>query len=420
MKRFSSLLLIIFVPSLIIAQTKAVRPSPSLVFTHAADKISKEKLDSQNKKRTYYLFVPDSVKAGAPAAAAAAPLVVLLHGSGRDGLSLAEKWAEIARREGFILAAPDAGNSQVWRIPEDGPDFIHELVETLTAKYPINPRRVYLFGHSAGAVFALNLSMLESEYFAATAVHAGSWREEREFSYMEHAERKTPVAIFVGDRDALFPVSSVKATEAALKGRGFPIEVTIIKGHDHWYYDRAPEINRNAWDFLKSHALGEDPKYKEYNRPGRTDDVNAAIREMNVLRAKAGDSMRRFHAKEVELNKINFAQERMAVAEIARAQIVLLGETAQALREALVKTEELGKLKLGGSYPQYFSLVAQIDRKRVEAIEAMRERAELLLSDEPVNSITAKRNEAANRAERLNQEADELEQKAERIRAGQQ
>lgn len=378
----------------------------------AADKISKEQLASQNKKRTYYLFVPDSVKADAP-------LIVLLHGSGRNGLSLVEKWKEIAVREGLIIVGPDASDSQVWRIPEDGPAFIHDLVESLKNRYSVNARRVYLFGHSAGGVFALKLAMLESEYFAATAVHAGSWREQKEFAVMENAQRKTPLAIFVGDRDEFFPLSSVRATEDALKGRGFPVEVTVMKGHDHWYYDLAPEINRNAWDFLKKHALVEDPRYTEYNRTGVTEEINALVREINTLRGKAEELTRRFYAKEEELNRIYSAGDRAAVALIARAQIALLNESANVLREASLKTERISKLKLGGTYPQYFSLVAQVDLKRIEAFAAMRERAELLLGDEPSNILTTKRNEAANRAERLNKEAEELEQQAARLRGGQ-
>src|SRR5262245_44355657 len=224
----------------------------------AADEISKETLDSQGKKRTYYLLAPDSAKA-----ASSVPLIVLLHGSGRNGLSLMEKWKDLASKEGVIIAGPDASDPQGWRVPEDGPAFIHELVEALKTKYPINPRRVYLFGHSAGAVYALNLSMLESEYFAATAIHAGSWRDQHGPTLMDYAKRKIPMAIFVGDRDAYFPLSSVKATEAALKERGFTLELTVMKGHDHWYYDLAPEINRKAWEFLKRHELKEDPRYDE-------------------------------------------------------------------------------------------------------------------------------------------------------------
>jgi predicted esterase len=386
----------------------------------AADRITKETLESQGKKRTYYLMVPDSAKSSA-----SVPLIVLLHGSGRNGLSLMEKWKELASREGIIIAGPDSRDSQGWQIPGDGPGFIHELVETLRAKHPINPRRVYLFGHSAGAVFALNLSMMESEYFAATAVHAGSWRTQTELSARDYAKRKTPLAIIVGDKDAFFPLPSVKATEAALKERGFSVEVKVMKGHDHWYYDLAPQINRDAWEFLKQRELNEDPRYEAYDQTlepkgvNEARGVNEAANEINTLRAKANESTLRFYAKEAELSEKDYDKEKAAVVTIARDQIEALKAGASALRDAALKAERLSKLKLGGDYPQYYSLVAQMELKRAETLEVMRERAELLLSDEPADAITIKRNEAIVRMERLKKEAEELEQKAERIRAGQ-
>jgi predicted esterase len=385
----------------------------------AADRITKEALESQGKKRAYYLMVPDSAKSSA-----SAPLIVLLHGSGRNGLSLMEKWKEIASREGVIIAGPDSRDTQGWQIPGDGPGFIHDLVEALRAKYQINPRRIYLFGHSAGAVFALNLSMMESEFFAATAVHAGSWRTERELSVRDYARRKTPLAIIVGDRDTFFPLPSVKATEAALKERGFAIEVKVMKGHDHWYYDLAPQINRDAWDFLKRHELNEDPRYETYDHSlepkgvKEVRDVNQAASEINALREKANESTRRFYAKEAELSGKDYVKEKAAVAAIAREQIETLKAGASALRDAALKAERLSKLNLGGDYPKYYSLVAQMELKRSEVLEAMRERAEFLLADETADTITIKRNEAVVRAEKLKKEAQELEQKAERIRAG--
>ena len=397
---------------------------PMLLFhARAADKISQEKLDSQGKKRTYYLMVPDSAKA-----AASVPLIVLLHGSGRNGLSLMEKWKELASREGIIIAGPDARDKVGWQIPGDGPEFIHDLVKALRAKYPINPRRIYLFGHSAGAVFALNLSMMESEYFAATAVHAGSWRTEKEPAVMDYARRKTPMAIIVGDRDAFFPLQSVKVTEAALKGRGFTIEVTVMKGHDHWYYDLAPQINRNAWDFLKQHELNEDPRYVAYDftqeskgEKGATvtaDEFNQVATELHMLNEKANESMQRFYAQERELSGKDYTKEKAAVVEIAQEQVELLKEGVSALRDAAMKAELLSKSKLGGN-SQYYSLISQAQLKRVGLFEAMRERAELYLSDNPLDTIITKRNELAGRMENLNKEIDELEQRANRVRAGQ-
>ena len=227
-------------------------------YTVSSEEIVKELITSQGKKRAYYLFVPEKLNAATPA-----PLIVLLHGSGRNGLSLVEKWKDLAKKEKVILVGPDSLDSRGWRIPEDGPDFLQELIEALKAKYPINARRVYLFGHSAGAIQSLNLSLLESEYFAATAIHAGALNTEA-YPLIERAKRKIPIAIFVGTNDALFPLSVVRATRDALNTRGFSSELTEIKGHTHWYYDSAPEINRSAWDFLKKYELVGDPNYEKY------------------------------------------------------------------------------------------------------------------------------------------------------------
>lgn len=223
-----------------------------------AQEIGKKSILSGGKERTYYLFVPDKIKPNTPA-----PLVILLHGSGRNGLSLVEKWKDAAKSEGIIIAGPDSLDRKGWNIPGDGPDFIYELVENLKTKYPINARRVYLFGHSAGAIQALYLSLLESEYFAATAVHAGALGKE-DSSYIERAQRKIPIAIFVGTNDPFFPLPAVRATRDALNVRGFNSELTEIKGHTHAYYDRAAEINRSVWEFLKKHQLVGDPKYQKY------------------------------------------------------------------------------------------------------------------------------------------------------------
>lgn len=187
----------------------------------------------------------------------------MLHGSGRNGLSLVEKWKELASKEGIILVGPDSLNSDVWAMPADGPDFLHELVESLRSKYPINGRRMYLFGHSAGAGFAIYMSLLESKYFAATAIHAGAL-SEREYRLIDFAERKIPIAIFVGTNDAFFPLPVVRATRDVLNGRGFSVELTEISRHNHNYYVRASEINRLAWEFLRKHELSEEPQYKKY------------------------------------------------------------------------------------------------------------------------------------------------------------
>jgi poly(3-hydroxybutyrate) depolymerase len=225
----------------------------------AKDDIIKELITSQGKTRAYYLYVPSTLKAGTPA-----PLIVTLHGSNRTGVTLVEKWKDLAKKEGIILAGPDASNLRGWGSPQDGPDFLRDLVEELKTKYPVNPKRVYLFGHSAGASFALQISLMESEYFAGTAIHAGALMKD-DAELIDMAKRKIPISIQVGDSDEYFPVTIVRATRDALKNAGFSVDLVEIPNHDHWYYDQASKFNQTAWDFLRKIELNAEPKYQKYN-----------------------------------------------------------------------------------------------------------------------------------------------------------
>src|SRR5207247_2377500 len=154
-----------------------------------SEKTLKQSLVSGGVARTYYLLVPEKAIPGP------APLLILLHGSGRNGLSLVERWDSLAKKEGILLAGPDALDRSAWQIPADAPDFIHDVVEAVREKYPVDARRIYLFGHSAGAGEGLCLALLESEYFAAVAVHAGALTES-DYAFADLAKRKTPIAMW--------------------------------------------------------------------------------------------------------------------------------------------------------------------------------------------------------------------------------
>jgi poly(3-hydroxybutyrate) depolymerase len=220
-------------------------------------KVTKEQFIHGTRKISYYLFVPKE-----PTSPASAPLIVLLHGSGRDGSSLIDPWKKLAEKAGIVLLAPDAQNTQGWDIPVDGPEPLCSLVDHLRQSLPvINARRMYLFGHSAGAVFVLYMSMLESDYFAAGALHAGAWRSHDEFASVETVGRKIPLALILGDSDRFFPVADVEATAQALRRAGVPAQMKVVPGHDHNYYLISGKVNDWAWATLKGHVLSEEPRY---------------------------------------------------------------------------------------------------------------------------------------------------------------
>jgi len=222
-------------------------------------KVTKERFAFGEQTVSYYLFVPKGVTVPA-----SAPMIVLLHGSGRDGSTLVEPWKKLAEKEGIVLLGPDAQDRRGWNAPTDGPAALCALVDDVRKSVPIvNPRRIYLFGHSAGAVFVLYMAMLESEYFAAGALHAGAWSGSED-DYTQALRRRIPLALTVGDTDRFFPVKDVNSTAAVLRKAGIPVELEIIPNHDHNYYVLSGKVNDWAWNAIKKHALDEDPKYTDH------------------------------------------------------------------------------------------------------------------------------------------------------------
>jgi len=224
-----------------------------LIFTRQAtvaaparELAMKQTFDFAGKTRTFYSYLPE--------VEGPLPLILLLHGSGRNGQVMVDAWADLASKEHFIVAAPDAYDSSAWNLKTDPPDFLHAVMEQVKAKHAVDENRIYLFGHSAGAEYALLLAILDSNSFAAVAVHAGALQPEyyRLFAY---AGRRLPLAIWVGDQDLFFPVDMVTSTKKEFEANGFPIELAIIPHHDHNYYVISDEVNGKAWEFLKNARL---------------------------------------------------------------------------------------------------------------------------------------------------------------------
>jgi len=209
-------------------------------------------------ERTYQLLIPAQAAAAGPV-----PLIVLLHGRGGSGQRPMAAWHDLARDHGIALVAPKSLN-EGWAILEgDGPDFFQALIETIKTDAAIDGRRVYLFGHSSGGHQALALGPLESEYFAAVAVHAGALRPSERL-FLQQARRKIPIAMWHGKADDIVPIQMGRDARDLLKSFGFPVTLNEITSHTHDYYSRAGRINGEAWAFLKEHRLATDPIYRPY------------------------------------------------------------------------------------------------------------------------------------------------------------
>src|SRR5262245_6458515 len=91
----------------------------------AADTPVRKAFQSGGVERVYYLYVPPSIPLSTRP-----PVLVLLHGSGGNGLGILSLWIEEARREGIVLVGPDARDTLYWRLNSDGPPVIRDLVES--------------------------------------------------------------------------------------------------------------------------------------------------------------------------------------------------------------------------------------------------------------------------------------------------
>lgn len=218
-----------------------------------------ETFESGGSRRICRIYAPETLTPGA-----AAPLLLLFHGSGRDGGSQIREWKKLADEKGVILAAPDSLDPKLWVIPADGPELLRDLVHFVSERHAVDSRRIYAFGHSGGAVFALRMAPMESQFLAAVAIHAGAFRTPADAGILPFATRKTPMLLIVGTKDQNFSVSDVRQTAETLVSAGFPATVHEIAGHNHDYYRRSAEVNRLAWEFLSQQKLAAEARYTPY------------------------------------------------------------------------------------------------------------------------------------------------------------
>jgi alpha-beta hydrolase superfamily lysophospholipase len=177
---------------------------------------------------------------------------MLLHGAGDQPGNMIEAWLRFAAKQKIVLLAPELPRDP--KFEDAAPAVFRCIVEDARQLVPIDAQRVYLFGNSMGGYLAFDAAMFESQYFAGVAVHANRIAEEY-VGIVSHAVRKTPIAIYIGDRDQFFSRESVRKTRDLLLHAGFPIHYVELDHHDHNYYARADEINADAWKFFKNQKL---------------------------------------------------------------------------------------------------------------------------------------------------------------------
>ena len=180
------------------------------------------------------------------------PAVLLLHGAGGHAYDLVIPWRSFAETHDIVLIAPELTNKRSFEAI--APAVFRCIVEDARKAAAVDPKRIFILGNSMGGYLAYDAAMLESEYFAAVAVHAAAIDPGFE-DILSRATRKIPIAIFIGTEDPLVPIGGVRWTRDRLRQAGFPVEYEEIAGHDHHYEQVADRLNREAWKFFEAHPL---------------------------------------------------------------------------------------------------------------------------------------------------------------------
>jgi poly(3-hydroxybutyrate) depolymerase len=194
------------------------------------------------------------------------PVVIYWHGTGSTPseaeLMLDDTFEQLTSEGGVIIAL--GGTTGVGEITSTGTwsigDFavVDQLVACAAEQLPIDTRRIYTTGCSAGAVHAGVMAYERSGYIAAAALNSGG--QVRTFPLQEpghvpnvitaHGPSATDVVII-----DFAQASIAYANQLASQG-GFAVDC----GHNFGHCGAPAELKRALWQFLTDHPFGVAPE----------------------------------------------------------------------------------------------------------------------------------------------------------------
>jgi poly(3-hydroxybutyrate) depolymerase len=203
------------------------------------------------------VFAPSPLKAyyAAPSNLAEgkkAELIVGLHGHGGTATGVLGYLSTIADARGAAVLAcegggtvkSDTGDGHSWSDPDL--QGVLACLDAALAKHPLDPRRVVLFGHSAGATMSIRLHAARPAAFAGVCTSG-------EPGAPSGANKGGRFAVMLGTKDPFFDgfASAVAASERTVVAR-----VAAVTDLEHKFPDLAYAREAVAW-LLDSKAPSE-------------------------------------------------------------------------------------------------------------------------------------------------------------------
>jgi predicted esterase len=198
-------------------------------------------LRGANEIMPYRVYVPKSY-----AAAKATPLVIALHGLGGSEDSFFDQYSQLppqlAERHGFLMAAPlgyrpdgfygspmmGAGDAASRRRIEYSEKDVLEVVRRMQSTYNVDESRIYLMGHSMGAIGTWALGAKYPQTWAALVAFSGVGSPA-----LAEPMKGIPQLVVHGDADNTVNVSGSRNMVAALKKAGATVTYIEVAGGSH-------------------------------------------------------------------------------------------------------------------------------------------------------------------------------------------
>jgi poly(3-hydroxybutyrate) depolymerase len=220
-------------------------------------------LESAGEIMPYRMYVPTAYDPARPM-----PLIVALHGLGGTEDSFFTGYdrlmPSLAEQRGYLVAAPlgyRVDGSYGWGLgnppadpttrttQERSEEDVMRVLERVRRDYNVDPSRIYLMGHSMGAIGTWRIAPKYPDLWAALGMFAGSGQP----ATLDRIQ-DLPQFVVHGDADPTVNVAGSRGMVARMRELSTPFEYLEVPGGGHSDVV-APNLAR-MFDFFDAHAKG--------------------------------------------------------------------------------------------------------------------------------------------------------------------
>jgi len=199
-------------------------------------------LESAGEIMPFRVYVPQAYSGDK-----AFPLVIALHGLGANQNSFLDSYGQqvpkLAEEHGYLIASPlgyrvdggygaglfrSAGDSAAARKSENSEKDVMQVLDLMRKYYRVDEKRIYLMGHSMGAIGTWYLGAKYPEIWAALAPFSGIGNPAG-----VEKMKAIPQIVVHGDADPTVPVNGSRSMVEAMKRLGVEHQYIEVPGGDH-------------------------------------------------------------------------------------------------------------------------------------------------------------------------------------------